>query len=84
MFKVVQAIYFITPVIGGIWIMGQVTEGGAWHQGAAGRISSTPILQLLLCGVAKLFIVHAVEVIAQERGGKQSEIAHSSYPLECA
>ena len=25
-----------TPVIGGVWIMGQVTEGGAWHQGAAG------------------------------------------------
>ena len=37
MFKVVQMVYFITPVIGGMWIMGQVTEGGAWHQGAAGE-----------------------------------------------
>lgn len=65
MFKVVQGIYFITPVIGGIWIMGQVTEGGAWHQGAAGKSSSTAIPQQLLLGVAKLFIAYAVEVVAK-------------------
>ena len=42
MFKVVQTVYFITPVIGGMWIMGQVTEGGAWHQGAAGEGNPRP------------------------------------------
>ena len=40
LFRLVQSVYFITPVVAGVWIMGQVTEGGAWHQGAAGDFHS--------------------------------------------
>lgn len=40
LFRLVQSVYFITPVVAGVWIMGQVTEGGAWHQGAAGNFHS--------------------------------------------
>jgi hypothetical protein len=50
MFKVIQCVYFITPVIGGMWIMGQVTEGGAWHQGAAGGTA----ISLLNCSAPRV------------------------------
>ena len=40
LFRLVQSVYFVTPVVAGVWIMGQVTEGGAWHQGAAGNFPS--------------------------------------------
>mmetsp|Transcript_46957 Transcript_46957/g.73491 ORF Transcript_46957/g.73491 Transcript_46957/m.73491 type:complete len:126 (-) Transcript_46957:369-746(-) len=65
MFKLVQLTYFTLPVVGGMWIMSMVTEGGAWHQGAKEEV---------LAKREELLESHRRRIEEQRKGAKIGDV----------